>query len=91
MKKGIVGFVAKNLNCQQVKVEPQRHEKLAHIIEFLELKWEINNTNFVTGLSRSRRQQDCIWVISYKTTKSAHFFRVNSTHWTEGNAKLNIQ
>ena len=73
MKKGIVGFVAKNLNCQQVKVEPQRHEKLAHIIEFLEWKWEIINIDIITRLSRSRRQHDSIWLILNKMTKSTHF------------------
>ena len=38
MKKGIVEFVGKCLNCQQVKVEQQRPSGMAQNIEILEWK-----------------------------------------------------
>ncbi|KAH0658205.1 hypothetical protein KY289_026953 [Solanum tuberosum] len=73
MKKGIAKFVAKCPNCQQVKVEHQRPGGLAQNIELSKWKWEMINMDFITSLSRSRRQHDSIWVIVDRMTKSAHF------------------
>ncbi|KAH0678966.1 hypothetical protein KY284_020051 [Solanum tuberosum] len=50
MKKGIAEFVAKCMNCQQVKVEHQRPGGLAQNIELSEWKWEMINMDFITGL-----------------------------------------
>ncbi|WMV32150.1 hypothetical protein MTR67_025535 [Solanum verrucosum] len=52
---------------------------------------EIINMDFITGLPRSRRQHDSIWVIVDRMTKSAHFLPVKTTHSTEDYAKLYIQ
>ena len=73
MKRDIAEFVTKCSNCQQVKVEYQRHGGLAQNIEFLEWKWEMINMDFITVYPRSRRQHDSIWVIVDRMTKSAHF------------------
>ncbi|KAH0693675.1 hypothetical protein KY285_020772 [Solanum tuberosum] len=54
MKKGIVEFVAKCPNCQQVKVEHQSPSGLAKNIELLEWKWEMINMDLITGLPRQR-------------------------------------
>jgi len=91
MKKGITEFVAKCPNCQQVKVEHQRPGGLAQRIELPEWKWEMINMDFITGLPRSRRQHDSIWVIVDRMTKSAHFLPVKTTHSAEDYAKLYIQ
>ena len=53
MKKDTAEFVAKCFNCQQVKVEHQRPRGLDQRIELLELKWEMINMEFITGLLRS--------------------------------------
>ena len=47
--------------------------------------------DFITGLPRSRRQHDSIWVIMDRMTKSAHFFIVKTTHSTKDYARLYIQ
>ena len=47
--------------------------------------------DFITGLPRSCRQNDSIWVIVDKMTKSAHFLPVKNTHSAEDYAKLYIQ
>ena len=47
--------------------------------------------DFITGLPRSRRQHDSIWVIVDRMTKSAHFLPVKTTHSAEDYAKLYIQ
>ncbi|KAH0778029.1 hypothetical protein KY290_009440 [Solanum tuberosum] len=91
MKKGIAEFVAKCPNCQQVKVEHQRPGGLAQRIELPEWKWEMINMDFITGLSRSRRQHDSIWVIVDRMTKSAHFLPVKTTNTAEDYAKLYVQ
>ncbi|WMV40589.1 hypothetical protein MTR67_033974 [Solanum verrucosum] len=51
--------------------EHQRPGGLAQNIKLLEWKWEIINMNFITGLPRSRRKHDSIWVIVNRMTKSA--------------------
>jgi len=91
MKRGIAEFVAKCPNCQQVKVEYQKPSGLAQNIELPEWKWEMINMDFITGLPRSRRQHDSIWVIVNKISKSAHFLPVKTTHSTEDYAKLYLQ
>ncbi|WMV59027.1 hypothetical protein MTR67_052412 [Solanum verrucosum] len=91
MKKGIAEFVVKCPNCQQVKVEHQRPGGLAQNKELPEWKWEMINMDFITGLLRSRRQHDSIWVIVDIMTKSTHFLPVKTTHSAEDYAKLYLQ
>ncbi|KAH0781790.1 hypothetical protein KY290_001388 [Solanum tuberosum] len=91
MKKGIAEFIAKCPNCQQVKVEHQRPGGLAQNIKIPEWKWEMINMDFITGLPRSRRQHDSIWVIVDKMTKSTHFLSVKTTHSAEDYAMCYIQ
>ena len=40
-------------------------------------KWEKITMDFVTGLPRTQRQHDAIWVILDRLTKSAHFLPIN--------------
>ncbi|WMV14119.1 hypothetical protein MTR67_007504 [Solanum verrucosum] len=47
--------------------------------------------DFITGLPRSCRQHDPIWVIVDRMTKSAHCLPVKTTHTTEDYTKLYIQ
>ncbi|WMV37503.1 hypothetical protein MTR67_030888, partial [Solanum verrucosum] len=42
------------------------------------------------GLSRTRRQHDCIWVIVDRMTKSAHFIPIKTSFSAEDYAKLYI-
>ena len=63
MKKEIASFISRCLTCQQVKAE---HQKLAEKILLLPIpvwKWEKITMDFVTGLPRTQRQHDAIWVI----------------------------
>ena len=60
MKKGIAKFVAKCSNCQQVKVEHQWVSGMTQNIELPKWKWEMINMDFITGLQRSRCQDDSI-------------------------------
>ncbi|WMV09486.1 hypothetical protein MTR67_002871 [Solanum verrucosum] len=60
-------------------------------IALLEWKWEIINMDFITGLPRSHRQHDSIWVTGDQMTKSAHFLPINTTNSTKNYARLYIQ
>ena len=58
------------------------------MMDFPTWKWEDINTDFVVGLPQTWRQNDLIWVIVVRLTKSSHFIPVKSTHWVEEYAKL---
>ena len=51
-------------------------------------KWDVINTDFITGLPRTRRQRDSIWVIVDRMTKSSHFLAVKTTDSAEDYAKF---
>ncbi|XP_070045399.1 uncharacterized protein [Nicotiana tomentosiformis] len=53
MKRNVTDFVARCLNCQQVKAEHKRHGGLAQNIEIPMWKWEMINMYFVVGLTRT--------------------------------------
>ncbi|WMV09315.1 hypothetical protein MTR67_002700, partial [Solanum verrucosum] len=83
MKRDIAGFVAKCHNCQQVKVEHQRLGGLSQDIPIPTWKWEDLNMDFIVGLSLNGRQDDSIWVIIDRMTKSAHLIPVKVSHSVE--------
>ena len=49
MKKDIAEYVAKCLNCQQIKAEHLKPGSLTQIIDFPTWKWESINMDFVVG------------------------------------------
>ena len=78
MKKEIADFVSRCLTYQQVKAE---HQKPAGKIQPLPIpvwKWDKITMDFFTGLPRTRRQHDAIWVIVDRLTKFAHFLPVSN-------------
>ena len=79
MKKDVADFVARCLVCQQVKAEHQKPAGMLQLLEVPEWKWERITMDFVTGLPRSPRGYDSIWVIVDKLTKSAHFLPMKTT------------
>ena len=88
MKKDIEEYVDKCSNCQQVKAEHLKFGGLPQIIEVPTWKWEAINMDFVVGLPRTRGQNDSIWVIVDRLTKSSHFIHVKSTYRAEDYARL---
>ena len=45
-----------------------------------EWKWEVISVNFITGLPKSNKQNDSIFVVIDKLSKESHFILVNSTY-----------
>ena len=90
MKKEIASFISKCLTYQHVKAE---HYKPAGKIQLLPIpvwKWEKITMDFVTGLPRTQRQHDAIWVIVDRLTKSAHFLPINVKDSLEKLAQLYV-
>ena len=76
MKREIGSFVAKCDICQRVKAEHERPAGLLQPLKVPEWKWDEIGMDFITGLPRSNRGHDSIWVIVDRLTKVAHFIPV---------------
>ncbi|GKD95529.1 putative nucleotidyltransferase, ribonuclease H, partial [Tanacetum coccineum] len=76
MKQDIATFVGKCLICQQVKIEHQRASGLLQPLDIPVWKWDEISMDFVTGLPRTQKKNDAIWVVVDRLTKSAHFLPI---------------
>ena len=81
MKRDIADFVSKCPNCQQVKVEHQKPGGMTQEIDIPTWKWDVINMDFITGLPRTRRQHDSIWVIDDKMLSLLSFWRSRLHIW----------
>ena len=89
MKKEIVDFVSRCLTYQQVKA---KHQKPAGKIQPLQIpvwKWDKITMDFVTRLSRTKRQHNAIWVIVDRLT--AHFLPVSNDDPLDKLAQLYVE
>ena len=89
MKRNIADIVSTCPNCKQVKVEHQKLGGMTQVIDIPTWKWDVINMDFITGLPRTRRQHESIWVIVDRMTKSSCFLAVN-TNSAEDYANLYI-
>src|SRR3954466_2456108 len=80
MKHEIASFVAKCNTCLMVKAEDQRPAGLLQPLRVPEWKWEEVGMDFITGLPRSQRGHNSIWVIVERLTKVAHFIPISTTY-----------
>jgi hypothetical protein len=76
VKKEVVDFIAKCLECQKVKAE-HRHPAGLPIPKW---KWEVVTMDFITKLPITNKQHDSIMVVVDKLSKVAHFIPVKLTH-----------
>ena len=91
MKRNVVTFIEKCLTCQQVKAEHQRPTGLLQPLEIPELKWDQVTMDFVSGLPRTQKGHDSVWVIVDRLTKVAHFLPVQMTYTLDKLAEIYIQ
>jgi hypothetical protein len=66
--------------CQRVKAKHQRPAGLLHPLKIPEWKWEEIGMDFITGLPRTSKEYDSIWVIVDRLTKVANFISVKTTY-----------
>ena len=91
MQREIASYVAKCDTCQRVKAEHQRPAGLLQPLKIPEWKWEEVGMDFITGLPRSNRGHDFIWVIVDRLSKVAHFIPVSTTYRGSQLAALYIE
>jgi hypothetical protein len=90
MKADIVNFVARCLECQQVKVEHRQPTRLLQPHAIPESKWEVISMDFIVGLPLTARRYDSIFVVVDTLTKSAHFIPVRMAYQAPDIARVYI-
>ena len=88
MKRDVVDFVVKSLTCQQVKAEHQKPVGTLQSLDIPEWKWDKITMDLVTGLLRTAKGFDSIWVIVDRLIKTAHFLPIRMTYTAAQYAKL---
>nr|GFC50126.1 retrotransposon protein, putative, Ty3-gypsy subclass [Tanacetum cinerariifolium] len=63
-----------------VKIEHQRASGLLQPLDIPVWKWDKILMDFVTGLPRTQRRHDAIWVVMDHLTKSAHFLPIRKDY-----------
>jgi hypothetical protein len=80
MKREIVDFVAKCLECQRIRVENRHPVDLRHPLPIPGWKWEVVTMDFIMGLPRTSKHHDAIMVVVDKLTKIDCFIPMKTTH-----------
>jgi hypothetical protein len=76
MKADIVNYVARCLECQQVKAENRHPTGLLQPHTIPESKWEVISMDFIVGFPLTTRRHYSIFVVVDTLTKSDHFIHV---------------
>ena len=80
MKNEVSEFLARCIECQQVKVE---HQHLAGLLKQLPIpnwKWEVISLDFLTDLPKNQKHNNSIMVVVDKLSKASHFIHVKTTY-----------
>jgi hypothetical protein len=80
MKKEVVDFISRCLECQKVKTEHKHPASFLQPLPIPEWKWEVVTMDLITKLPRTNKQHDSIMVVVDKLTKAAHFIPGKLTH-----------
>ncbi|KAJ9539518.1 hypothetical protein OSB04_032251 [Centaurea solstitialis] len=91
MKRDVARYVEKCLTCLRVKAEHQRPHGRLQPLEIPEWKWEHVTMDLVTGLPRTVRRHDAIWVVVDRLTKSAHFIAIKEASSSEELADIYVR
>ena len=75
MEKEVAEYLARCMECQQVKFEHQYPAGLLQALPTPKLKWEIIIMDLVTGLPNNVKNHNSIMVIVDKISKDATFFQ----------------
>ncbi|KAK1681233.1 hypothetical protein QYE76_042081 [Lolium multiflorum] len=89
MKREIGSYIAK-CDMLRVKAEHQRPAGLLQPLQIPEWKWDSVGMDFITGLPKSIKGNDSIWVVVDRLTKVAHFIAVKTTYQGPKLAELYI-
>ena len=90
MKVDIVNYVARCLECQQVKAEHRHPTGLLQPHAIPESKWEVISMDFIVGLPLVARRRELIFLVVDILTKSAHFIHVRTMYQAPDIARVFI-
>ena len=76
LRMDVAGYVAKCPTCQLVKIEHQAPAGKLRTLPIPEWKWDKVTMDFITGLLKTLRRNDTIWVVVDHLTKTAHFLSI---------------
>src|SRR3954463_751465 len=91
MKKDIAEFVYSCLTCQKSKIEHQKPYGTMQPLFIPEWKWDNISMDFVSGLHRTAKNCEAIWVVVDRLTKSDHFIPMRMDYSMERLAQLYIE
>ena len=80
MKKEVEKYLARCLECQQVKAKHQHPTWFLQPLHISEWKWKTISIDFIIGLPNNFWHHYSIMVIVDKLSKDAHFIRAKSTY-----------
>jgi hypothetical protein len=80
MKREIVEYISRCMECQKVKTEHMHPTRLLQPLPIPEWKWEVVIMDFIMGFPRTEKIHDSIMVEVDKLTKYAHFIPLKTTH-----------
>ena len=80
MKREVVDFIARCIECQKVKVEHRHPTGLLEPFPIPRWNWEVLTMNFTIKMPRTTKQHDYIMVVVENLTKFAHFIPIKSSH-----------
>nr|GFB93688.1 putative reverse transcriptase domain-containing protein [Tanacetum cinerariifolium] len=87
----IATYVSKCLTCAKVKAEHQKPSGLLVQQEIPEWKWDNITMDFVTKLPKSLQDNDTIWVILDRLTKSVIFTPIRETNPMDKLARIYLK
>jgi hypothetical protein len=76
MKREIARFVAECDVCRRVKAEHQRPAGTLQPLSIPEWKWDEIGMDFITGLPKTQKGSNVIWVVIDRLSKVAHFLSI---------------
>jgi hypothetical protein len=76
MKREIARFVAECDVCRRVKAEHQRPAGTLQPLSIPEWKWDEVGMDFITGLPKTQKGSNAIWVVVDRLSKVAHFLPI---------------
>jgi hypothetical protein len=80
MKKEIVEYIDRCMECQKVKAENRHPLGLLQPLTISEWMWEVVTMDFIMGFPRTGKLHDSIMVEVENLMKAAHFIPLKTTH-----------
>ena len=88
MKRDVVDYIARCMECQRVKVEHRHPTGLLQPLPIPKKKWEVIAIDVITKFLKTTRQHDSIMVVVEKLTNYSHFVPIKMTHTIDNIAEI---